>query len=55
LGRVPDSSIREIAKKFNTSKASAERLIMTESAYFTSVAEKDAYREKILCVSRYEI
>jgi len=53
LGRSPDASIKAIATKFNTSKSNAGRLIMTESAYFASEAEKHAYSE--LDVSEYEI
>jgi len=53
LGRSPDVSIKAIATKFNTSKQNAGRLIMTESAYFASLAEKDVYQE--LDVGEYEI
>jgi SPP1 gp7 family putative phage head morphogenesis protein len=53
LGRSPDESIRAIAAKFNTSKANAGRLVMTESAYFTSLAEKDAFQE--LGVEEFQI
>ena len=53
LGRSPDGAIKEIATKFKTSKANAGRLVMTESAYFASEAEKDALRE--LGVDEYEI
>lgn len=53
LGKSPDEAIRKIAKKFNTSKAQAGRLIMTEQAYFSSVAQKDVFNE--LDVEQYEI
>lgn len=53
LGKSPDEAIRKISKKFNTSKAQAGRLIMTEQAYFSSVAQKDVFNE--LDVEKYEI
>lgn len=53
LGKSPDEAIRKISKKFNTSKAQAGRLIMTEQAYFSSVAQKDVFNE--LDVEQYEI
>lgn len=53
LGRSPDSSIKAIAKKFNTSKSKAGRLVMTESAYFGSEAQKDCFKE--LDVEKFEI
>lgn len=53
LGKSPDEAIRKIAKKFNTSKAQAGRLIMTEQAYFSSVAQKYVFKE--LDVEQYEI
>ena len=45
LGKAPDDAIKAIAAKFNTSKANAGRLVMTESAYFTNLAEKNAYQD----------
>lgn len=53
LGRSPDKSINAIAKKFNTSKSKAGRLVMTESAYFSSEAQKDCFKD--LDVERFEI
>lgn len=53
LGRSPDSSIKAITKKFNTSKSKAGRLVMTESAYFGSEAQKDCFKE--LDVEKFEI
>jgi len=44
LGRSPDQSIEEIAAKFKTSKANAGRLVMTESAYFSSEADRAAFK-----------
>ena len=37
----------------NTSKTNAGRLVMTESAYFSSVSQKDAFND--LEVEMYEI
>lgn len=53
LGKAPDEAIRHIAKKFDTSKSQAGRLIMTESSYFHSVAQEEAFKE--LGVEEYEI
>lgn len=52
-GRSPDQAIKNIAKKMNTSKNNAGRLVMTESAYFSSVAQKDAFND--LDVEKFEI
>ncbi|MDR2943652.1 MAG: minor capsid protein [Methanosarcinales archaeon] len=51
-GEAPDRAIKNIAKKFGTSKANAGRLIMTESAYFASAGQKDSFRE--LGVEKFE-
>ena len=53
LGRSPDQAINNIARKMNTSKTNAGRLVMTETAYFSSVAQKDAFNE--LDVEQFEI
>ena len=53
LNRGPDVAIKAIAKKFEASKANAGRLVMTESAYFASLAEHDAYKE--LGVEQFEV
>lgn len=53
LGRSPDASIKAIAKKFDVSKNQAGRLVMTESAYFSSQAQKDCFNE--LDVEQFEI
>ena len=45
LGRPPDDAINAISKKFNTTKNQAGRLVMTEQAYFHSVAQKEAFGE----------
>ena len=53
LGRSPQESIKAIAKKFSTSKSNAGRLVMTESAYFSSISQKNCFNE--LNVKRYKI
>lgn len=53
LGQSPDNAISAIAKKFNVSKNRAGALVMTESAFFSSAAQKDAF--KALDVEKYEI
>lgn len=52
-GKSPDESIKYLSKKFNTSKAQAGNLIMTENAYFSQLAQKDCF--KALDVEKYEI
>lgn len=52
-GAGPDKAITQIASKMNVSKANAGRLVMTESAYFSSAAQKECFKE--LDVERYEI
>lgn len=53
LGADPQKAIDSLAKKMNTSKQNAGRLIMTEEAYFSSVAQRDCFNE--LDVEQYEI
>ena len=53
LGKAPDGAIKDIAKKFNTTKKQAGRLVMTEQAYFHSVSQKAAFEE--LDVEEFEI
>lgn len=53
LGADPQKAIDAIAKKMNTSKSNAGRLVMTEEAYFSSAAQKDCFDE--LGVEEYEI
>ena len=53
LGKAPDQTINTIAKRMNVSKGQAGRLIMTEAAYFGSVAQKDCFND--LNVEFYEI
>ncbi|WP_198516239.1 minor capsid protein [Lysinibacillus xylanilyticus] len=52
-GEAPDRMISSIAKKMNTSRSNAARLVMTESALFSASAQKDAFGE--LDVEKYEI
>ena len=52
-GEAPDRAISAISKQFDVSRAKAGRLVMTESAYFSSAVQKDCY--KALDVERYEV
>jgi SPP1 gp7 family putative phage head morphogenesis protein len=52
-GEDPQKSINELAKKMKVSKFQAGRLIMTESAYFNSLAKKDCLKD--LDVEEFEI
>ena len=52
-GKSPDETIKHLSKKFNTSKAQAGNLVMTESAYFSQLAQKDCFND--LDVEKYEI
>lgn len=52
-GAAPDKAINAIAKQFNTSKSNAGRVVMTESAYFSSAAQQDCFNE--LGVEEYRI
>lgn len=52
-GEAPNRMISSIAKKMNTSRSNAARLVMTESAFFSASAQKDAFGE--LDVEKYEI
>lgn len=53
LGADPQKAIDSLAKKMNTSKNNAGRLVMTEEAYFSSSAQKDCFES--LGVEQYEI
>lgn len=53
LGKAPDEAIRNISKKLNVSRAQAGRLVMTESAFISSAAQKDCFNS--LDVENYEI
>ena len=52
-GDAPDKLIKTIADKFDVSKRQAGRLVMTESAYFSSQSRLDSYKE--LSVEKYKI
>lgn len=52
-GEAPDRAISAISKQFEVSRAKAGRLVMTESAYFSSAGQQDCY--KALDVERYKI
>lgn len=52
-GSDPQKAIDAIAKKMNTSKNNAGRLVMTEEAYFSSVAQQQCFED--LGVEQYEI
>lgn len=53
LGADSQKAIDSLAKKMNTSKQNAGRLIMTEEAYFSSAAQRDCFND--LDVEQYEI
>lgn len=53
LGQDPQKAIDAIARKMNTSKNVAGRLVMTEEAFFSSAAQKDCFNE--LDVELFEI
>ncbi len=53
LGKDPQKAIDAIAKKMNTFKNNAGRLVMTEEAYFSSAAQKECFND--LDVEKYEI
>ncbi|MEK4170975.1 minor capsid protein [Lysinibacillus sp. FSL L8-0312] len=52
-GEAPNRMITSIARKMKTSRSNAARLVMTESAFFSAIAQKDAFGE--LDVEKYEI
>lgn len=52
-GESPQKVITNIRKSMNTSQYAAKRLVLTEQAYFTTVAQKDAFGE--LDVEEFEI
>lgn len=52
-GEAPDRAISAITKQFDVSRKKAGRLVMTESAYFASAAQKDCYGA--LGVERYKV
>lgn len=52
-GQSPKKVIAEIAERFNVNKSKAGRLVMTESAFFASASQRDAFND--LDVERYEV
>lgn len=52
-GLPPDKLIRNLTNKFKVKKYQAGRLVMTESAAFSSIAQKDCFND--LGVEKYEI
>lgn len=53
LGQDPQKTIDQIARKMNTSKKNAGRLVMTEQAFFSEAAQHDSFKE--LGIELYEI
>ena len=52
-GEAPDRAIAAVAHQFDVSKSKAGRLVMTESAYFASAAQKDSFTA--LGVERFKV
>ena len=52
-GEGPDKAIKEITGAFDVSMSSAARLVQTEEAYFSSVAQRQCFND--LDVEEYEI
>ena len=50
---TPDKAISAIAARLDTTRENAGRLVMTESAYFSSVGQRDCYKE--LDVEQYQV
>lgn len=44
-GDAPQMLIKDIQSKFNTTKSNAERLVLTESAFFSSKSTQDSYKK----------
>lgn len=53
LGKSPDEVVNNLTKRLEVSKSQAGRLVMTESAYFASAAQKECFKD--LDVEEYEI
>lgn len=53
LGKAPDDAIKNISNRMRVSKNNVGALVMTESAFFSSAAQKDAFQE--LDVEEYEV
>lgn len=52
-GEAPDRAIDAISKQLKVTKQNAGRLVMTESAFFASAAQKDCFND--LGVERYSV
>lgn len=52
-GAAPQKVIDAVAKQLNVSKSNASRVVMTESAFFSSAAQRDCFNE--LDVERYVV
>lgn len=52
-GESPTKLSASIAKQFSVAKHKAQRLVLTESAYFSSLSQKDCFKD--LDVEEYEI
>ena len=52
-GQHPNTVIKELMKTFKTSEFNARRLVLTEQAYFTTLAQNDGYKETKL--AEYQI
>ncbi len=52
-GSAPDELIRQISKEFGVKKSAAGRLVMTESAAYSSKAQEQCFKD--LDVEKYEI
>lgn len=52
-GEGPDKAIKEITHQFDVSASSAARLVQTEEAYFTAVAQQQTFKD--LDVEQYQI
>lgn len=52
-GQSPKKVIAELAERFNVNKSRAGALVMTESAFFASASQRDAFND--LDVEKYEI
>ena len=52
-GSAPDELIRQISKEFGVKKSTAGRLVMTESAAYSSKAQEQCFKD--LDVEKYEI
>lgn len=52
-GESPDRTVKALSKVMDVNKSQAGRLVMTESAYFSSAAQRDCFTD--LDVEKYEV